>query len=740
MSKKTIDYLDWCALGFGLVALIYYVIVKPWLGIPDYGISWLPITIAALLGLTQISIAIYAFAVRRPTFDWHMVYGRFLVKTISIVILVPFIIAIFAQLSKIGQLTPSSADYEGSLVWSIFSHFVDPGNTHSVGNNVGWATLIALLGVFLLNGLLVASVIGWIESRKTKWLSGAITYDGFMRKTEHYVIVGGNDMVAGIVEQIFSIHRAESKAKGRAEASLPYILIQTSRDVDAFRMELYSNLTEEEQRHIIIYYGNRNSPCDIAKLEVNSAKEVYIIGENIRTDDVDSYHDTMNIECMELIRQELKPQNNKLTCRVMFEYQTTFSVFQFSEISSDIKSYIDFRPFNYYDIWAQKVLTGRDTTNYLPLEGTEAIGPDSERYVHLFVIGMSRMGVAMAINAAHFAHYPNFVSKGIRTKITFIDKKAHEEKDFFMGRFKNLFALSNWRYGTIEEDKLTWSDKEKHTPSAEYNHLGGDFLDIEWEFIRGSVEKKAVQDYICAAINNPNSSVNIAICQAEQNRCLATALYFDKEIYSRVNQILIYNRYGDSLVRQMTHKGSTQFNPYHNKLRAFGMANEFYDLDLGEDIAFIAQQSNEAYTSISEEIEKSLGTVDEGKNLYGKSDAAKMWSNIYSASTAWCKMRSIGWDGNRDLNDDEIAILAQVEHARWNMEQLLMGYRPLTKEEQQEVQNDLTRKNPLKSQMAHFNICSFDKLKEIDCRTIKIDEKFVKIIPEALRKLREKRN
>lgn len=87
------------------------------------------------------------------------------------------------------------------------------------------------------------------------------------------------------------------------------------------------------------------------------------------------------------------------------------------------------------------------------MEGIEGIGPDSDRYVHLFIVGMSRMGVVMGIEAAHLAHYPNFGTKNIRTKITFIDKDSAEEKDFFMGRFKNLFELSHWRYGTVTEDK-----------------------------------------------------------------------------------------------------------------------------------------------------------------------------------------------------------------------------------------------------------------------------------------------
>ena len=789
--------LDWGALGYGLIVMLYYIIVKPWAKIDDCcWLSLIAISIAAALGAIHIGIATYYFVCRRPVFDWHMLYGRFLVKVVSIVVLTPFIIALFANLCN-ADLTQSQFNYDGS-VWSIFSHFVDPGNIVSVrSDQAGWATLVALLGVFLLNGLLIASLIGWFDSRKAQWLSGQVDYDFFLKRHEHYIIIGGNDMVAGIVRQIFDQHKLQEEEKGLIEGlHLPYILIQTSRDVEEFRMELFSNLTELEQCHVIIYYGNRTSKRDIAKLKVRSAKEVYIIGEDVRSDDTESYHDTMNMECLELIRKHLGKVHKKLTCHVMFEYQTTFSVFQYSEISNNIKDFIDFKPFNYYDSWAQQVLIGR-TEEYLPLEGAEGIRVDSPKQVHLIIVGMSRMGISMAINAAHVAHYPNFDSKGIRTKITFIDKAANEEKDFFMGRFKNLFALSHWRYGNVEGEEIKWDDE--NIPSSEYEHLGGDFLDIEWEFINGSVAMKAIQDYFSNATKDENRIVTIAICLPEPNRCLASALYLNKDVYDRVNQILVYNRYGDSLVTQMVHgdnksdkeimelikaakapepkegkkdkeekkdegtkKDVKQFNPYHNKMRAFGMAYDFYNLELMNEIAIIATEVNNEYKNIGSEVEKECGKIDEGENLYGKSQAAKDWSNFYSASTAWCKLRCIGWDGVRDLTKDEVDILAKVEHARWNMEQLLMGYRPLSAKEQDEVVNEdestnmeqtkvtteegqaeeikyLRLKNPYKSIMAHLDLCSFERLSEIDKRSIRYDVGFARILPRAFKKLNSER-
>lgn len=48
-----------------------------------------------------------------------------------------------------------------------------------------------------------------------------------------------------------------------------------------------------------------------------------------------------------------------------------------------------------------------------------------------------------------------------------------EGKDFFMGRFKELFSLSHWRYGSVGCDGcLDW--KKVYSPGEEFSHLGGD--------------------------------------------------------------------------------------------------------------------------------------------------------------------------------------------------------------------------------------------------------------------------
>ncbi len=772
--------------------------------------------VSGIIGLCYLVSSIVIFICNRPKFDWHLINSNYLAKVIALALLFPSIItsgflaanyhrnkyqefeyspknlqydgnlytsndtlritpqtllcdSVFVKKYNLNVINDSTAvltdqildprispQISPSIYWTVFSHFLDPGNQSMTTSQSGrgWSALIAILGVFLLNGLLVSSIVGWVDSRKEKWLKGEVRYPRFLRHKSYDVLIGGNDMVVGLVKQKLDSEKHK------------HILIQTSSDVESFRRRLFSILTDEQQKHIIIYYGIRTSEEDVAELCLGNAEEVYIVGEDRRDDDMESFHDTMNMECLNLVyriykestkgqaitdmlpsveayRKQLKEcpkedidalrekQENieldkkwgerpRLNCRVMFEYQTTFSVFQFFDLDAQMDEYINFIPFNSYEIWAQNILINKCVNpevlekqfqqgGFMPLEGSNGIKKDDDAYVHLFVVGMSRMGIAMAIETAHLAHYPNYESKKIRTKITFIDKNAKEEKEFFMGRFQSLFALSNWRYGSVNnEDLLQWENT--HGVSDEWAHLGGDFLDIEWEFINGGIECASIQDYILASAN-PNARITIAICLPESNRSHAAALYLNKKIYESksVLQVLVYNQYGNAIVDAVS-KGKNEY-PFCGKLRGFGCnesSNVCKHLEFSE--------------SIGREIEKAYSKKQYAINVSGafsgKSKSAGKWSSIYNGNTLWTKLRSAKFDFTaKELDKDAIELLANVEHNRWVVEELLMNFRPLTAEEQNTVISSAKKddiKNSYKSQMAHLDICSNSKLKEVD--------------------------
>ncbi len=738
--------------------------------------------IPAGLGALCLLCTVVGFFLARYKFDWYLINGKFIVKVVCLVLLVPLI---FFAILKYGNsdtgisasdLIQSKDEHaevagnvhkEDNLFWTIFVHYIDPGLQIEVDHESGarnWSAGIAVLGLFLMNGLLISSLIAWGDKRKEKWLNGETKYWSIGRLFKHYVIIGGNDMAHGIVKQILA-----SSCRFRK------ILILTSRDVNVFRRELDSMLYKEsDKKRIIIYYGNRDAEPDIRQLNLKNAKEVYLIGEDTRTDDIESYHDTLNMKCMQLIngycqeamvltkyllkiigyydrklnntkkstvlekrykaqralfRQLL--QRRRILCRVLFEYQTTFSVFQFSEISNAIKNHVNFKPFNYYEMWAQKVLVSRNLDDcpdsaYLPLEGKDGIHENSKDFVHLVIVGMSRMGTALAIEAAHLAHYPNYEKYKIRTKITFIDLNAEQERKFFMGRFRELFSLSNWRYGCVgdkESAALKWDPW--HHPYG-YKHLGGDFLDVEWEFINGGIEDESVQAYLKEA-SAKTPKMTIAMCVPEASKCLAHALYLERDIYMNVLQILVYNRYDDALIEEMINHSVKQYNPFQKKIKAFGMAAHGYDAQSIEEAEYIAEQFNIEYGRIYDYLDKAGRIVDEGKGK-GKSEVAKWWSNIYCANMLWTKLRCMDLNGREFITKRQLDVLSRVEHNRWNMEQLLLRCRPLTQDEQNDVISRKVGKNDLKGDMAHFDLCSNKRLVEIDNISTAYDRAFSTIL------------
>lgn len=697
--------------------------------------------------------------------------------------------------------------------WSVYYHFVDPGNQDRASQQGGrlFAGIVALLGIFSLNGLLVSGLISAIDRRKERWMKGEVRYK---RLKNHIVIIGGHAMVPDICKELFE----------NADSSPRSILIQTKGSVEELRAALLSTLTPQQEARVIIYYGDRTRRNDIEDLRLDKAQKVYLIGEDSSIDGKD--HDTYNMTALNLLIEQL-PENRPepLEVYVMFEYQTTFSVFQFSDITATAYSKIDFRPFNYYEMWAQKIFAHADPTHliepvnrsqgecrypeYLPLDTIDAekdtyIGADSPEHVHLVVIGMSQMGVTLALEAAHIAHYPNArTPQGPRTRITFIDPEADRESGYLMRRYHDLFQLARWRYvdaahcasslyadfdaandtwhDPLHEDNSTSPYKQVQLSATEPNNdpsQGEDgrdfFIDIEWEFIKGGMNDRAVYDYLATCANHPHKRLTVAVCLEESHQAIAAGLYLPEAVYEQANQVLVYQRQADAIISNLTTNGG---NTRYQKVKPFGMFSLSCDLLFDNDD--IARLINYVYYPGEPTLKGSTSQAIDGewKNMLkfenGKSGAARRWSNIYHANAVRTKLRSAGWKPGNPLEIDETTIhhLAIAEHNRWNVEQLLMHYRPLTQDEQNEVkmryensknapnepsdkkqtdpntkeEKTLTNKeafkackNGLKCRMHHPDLCSYQRVAEID-DTQHYDGRLAKALPYIVHRVNAKR-
>ena len=120
--------------------------------------------------------------------------------------------------SKTCCMQPTNPDTPKTL-WGIYYHMVDPGNQH-MANSKGkpWAGILAVLGIILFNGLMVSAIVGYVDLRRDKIQNGKLRYQFFnffnlIIFKKHYIIIGGNDVVSGIVEQLLKADSDSQKKK-----------------------------------------------------------------------------------------------------------------------------------------------------------------------------------------------------------------------------------------------------------------------------------------------------------------------------------------------------------------------------------------------------------------------------------------------------------------------------------------------------------------------------------------------
>ena len=730
--------------------------------------------------------------------------------------------------------TISASQEDPSLFWTVYFHFIDPGNQHMTASVAGRkiAALIAILGFLLLNGLLISTLINWFDRRREQWINGEIRYGwlAFIRK-KIAVVIGANESAPTIIKKLLG---------GYGEKPIDYVILLTNEDVETVREQISSYLIDDEAKRVLIYNGQLDSIEEIYNLYLNKATEIYVLGESSNDDVSQSYHDTQNMRCVHNIASYLTDKciERKIICRVQFEYQTTYSVFQFSDLPNNIRQHLVFIPFNVYENWAQRVFVkGKYTETvkkvlpalrkvdfkpvginkvlhpiinhlqsiapknneeeriieYIPLDGT-GISPTSTYHVHLVIVGMSKMGVAMAIQAAQVAHYPNFSSgrkndkndvfrepSPIRTRITFIDEEAEKEMNFFMGRFQNLFALSRYRYidasGKNYDINEPWEDAMTFD-TCKYKMQGDNFIDIEWEFIKGNVQSPGVMEYLKDAALQANCSLEgkslltVAICHPLAHETIAAALYMPSEVYDNALQILVYQREASDIVYNLSNKDGVYNHKRYAKLRPFGM--QYADFTMDKENYYRSQLCNYIYTLMfdngidNKQIPDILcGIVlseKEEEHMRRTRDAWKVlpifnkWSNRYLANSFETKLRSIGgnftdiamhYEKMCSLFEENKTAMAECEHNRWNVQQLLMGFRAYKDNELIEFNrlkdnssssNDAQAafkefKDKMKNspEKVHLNICSISMLHKLDKEAEEYDEVFNASIPAVLK-------
>ena len=637
------------------------------------------------------------------------------------------------------------------------------------GNAVhGWmliaSSITFLLGAFIFNGVIIGIITNSIERRVIDHRRGRIHY----LKSGHYIIMGFDDMVPSIITHIFE------------KDSNAFILLMSAAESEHIRERLRKVFNEKTLEHIIINYGHRMSKDYYKDIHLETSEQIYIVGlRSLPT------HDAINVECVDSIcrylkQPEITARPKRITC--VFEDLDTYAAFKTSEIFQDVKKlHIEFIPYNFYAGWAKQVFVKRfhkdldhpgEVIRYPAVYARKnkdgkwvGINDKDSRYVHLVFVGTTNFAVAFAMEAAHVLHFPNFRTKGIKTRITFIDKNADKEKDEFITRNRHFFEVQSYLFRDLSGSdilKRLWPKttasffgcKEGYVKGVDY-----DFLDVEFEFIKGDVLSSQVQEVIRQWANDKeNQYLSIFLALSNQRDNFAFGMNMPDEVYDHEIPIFIRQDRSDNFVFNLrtadeTVRKDKKKNTYvqmvngtpesvtlggrYANIYPFGMNETAYSAD--EKSLERAKLINFLYETANYDESKFKGVLvldamtkehimKEANEYWNNLSVALKWSNLYNAYTIRTKiavlraMRGLDLDDTTQdlwsLSESEVEEMAHVEHNRWNVEKLLMGFRKPHKDEDKyahsEFANDL-KKN--KERFIHHDIRPFDKLgfiKELD--------------------------
>ena len=370
----------------------------------------------------------------------------------------------------------------------------------------------------------------------------------------------------------------------------------------------------------------------------------------------------------------------KLLCYLLVLSIEEYQMLQKTGFNDSVRQKMDVYPLMVEDVWSQSIVL-----DYEP------ITIHSDKYVHLVIFGMGEVAETVAIQAAHVAHYPNYVrDHSLRTRITLISENAETQSEELIKRYRHLFDNSYYRIVKPSEEQAV---RVFHKPM--YDGRREDFVDVEWEFVNAESWNPDVREKLKQWAQDDKQLLTVVMADSDENKNVAMSLFLPDELYQRSIPI---------------HKYSPNAVEYDVSMPLVKMAknvNYIYD-----------QCYNDNFENWQGQILSSveIKAVDRDR-LWTDLSNVKRWSSIYNAMTIPSKMRSIGlneddWDKFYDISQHDIEILAQVEHNRWNVEELILGYRPCTDEEQDKIAADIeTQKEAFKLRKIHYDLRAYNDLR-----------------------------
>ena len=564
----------------------------------------------------------------------------------------------------------------GGMTWQeVLGLYMDPGNFNGPGKHDAFRVLIVLSGVMLFSALLISVFSNVFQNISSSYKKGITRY-GFRN---HILILGSNHMLKGMLLAIKKNKNLKDKD----------IVVMTINDVEKLRDNMEAFIDDEFfSKRITYYYDDRCSYKHLAKACADKASIIYVIGES-----EEPLHDSMNLECLGLLNRLCQGDGAPVTCYIIMEKHFSQEIIQF--IKRDPLSRLRTEIINDKDYAVEQLLID---TDFLP-----SFSPDSKQYLHVVIAGATSVSRSFAIVTAGICHFPNFRDGNYRTVITFIDENMYNRMNDYISSRQHIFDLSHYRY--VSPQRV-----ESHVPKLEY----GDFLDVEWEFVDGRMSSPFCRNMLVEWCNDPKQKFVIAICHDDGEINLPISLHLPKEIFLNHIPVAVYQNKHAELVSMAN--SSERFK----NLVCFGEAVLYNDALFllhslrGKRINYLYNRQFDNHSCSSED------------EAWSKTIHVHQLSSIASANSIPLKMRRFNLFPTRECFDsitkEQLDCLSEVEHRRWMMSVLQMGYCAATKEQRQHRENFKSLKE---KELIHLDIAPYN---ELPFETKK-DEFIVKNIP-----------
>lgn len=647
--------------------------------------------------------------------DLSLGYARQLLWLFALFVLLFLII--LATLFAIDYAYGKSNIGNVNIPGTAFLLLTDPGNLSGVlPSNHSWFVgiiyaFIAVAGAVVFGGLLISLLSNSVQRRIENIQSGNVYYN----LNNHIVIIGYDTIVPYLVKQVMDKWPDKD------------VLILTKRSPLEIR-EALNKVVDVTNKHLIIYSGQRSSMSELRNLQPEVAHEIFIIG-NRQSED----HDALNIDCLSKLVAIIEAQESKAkpTVNILLENPATQTILQSTNLAAKWQKFINVIPFSFYETWARQVLNGG---NYPRLQ----VNHNNDEQLNIVIFGMSEMGTTLAVEAAHALHFPRRKDGTVRkTIITFVSLHAKEKMTLFRTRYRQIFEIQSSTYIDFigkECDKETDLPIIKEMPPTCFKGKDADFLDIEFEFVRGNALSEDVHQFLIDRIEKNHYQMALFACTGKDATDMNIALYLPESVL-RESYIFVWQHHSGLLLDWLRQRSEEEAGLY-SKIYPFGMEDSPFDLQLRNQQMGVLinyyywyrksqpDTFKEGHLLTAAELEKAKATWND------ETSVANQWSSSYCCMSFEQKLAQWGItsldvsniEAIKDVVDHNIEELSYIEHNRWNMEKLLLGFRKPHPDEQAEIDNSrreyadsdkLSKHDQYKRRHIHSYLCSFDDLADI---------------------------